>query len=83
MYFAVNCARAQFTAACAELSPLLAWFGSLALEGASGPLLELGRSLLVGGGSNGCVGHLFFVCYEKNQEEVKCSTSYTSLTSCG
>lgn len=56
---------------CAELSPLLAWFGSLALEGASGPLLELGRSLLVGGGRNGCVGHLLFVCYQKNQEEVK------------
>lgn len=67
----------------AELSPLLAWFGSLALEGAGGPLLELGRGLLVGGGSNGCVGHLFFVSYEKNQEEVKRSTSYPSLTSCG
>lgn len=55
-------ARVALTATCAERSPLLARFGSLALEGASGPLLELGRSLLVGGGSNGCVGHLSFVC---------------------
>lgn len=43
------------------LSPLLAWFGSFALEGASGPLLELGWCLLVGGSSNGCVRHTFIV----------------------
>lgn len=42
-------------------SPLLAWFGSLALEGASGPLLELGWPLLVGRSSNSCVGHLSFM----------------------
>ena len=35
-------------------SPLLAWLGGLALEGASGPLLELGRGLLVNGSCDVC-----------------------------
>lgn len=38
-------------------SPLLSWFGSLALEGADGPLLEFGRSLLVGGSRDCHVCH--------------------------
>lgn len=48
-------------------SPLLAWFGSLALEGASGPLLEFRWRLLVGRCSNSCVRHLFFVFLKAQQ----------------
>lgn len=47
--------------------PLLAWFGSLALEGASGPLLELGWCLFVSRSSNGCVRHPFFVIVKAEQ----------------
>lgn len=45
--------------------PLLAWFRGLALESTSGPLLELGRCLLVGGSCNGCVCHL--LCPERKK----------------
>ncbi len=39
------------------ISPLLAGFGRLALEGAHSPLLEFGGRLLIGGSCNGYVCH--------------------------
>lgn len=51
-----------------EFSPLLAWFGSLAFEGASGPLLELGWRLLVNRSSNSCVCHPSFVFLKQSQD---------------
>lgn len=72
----------SFCPALNSLVPLLAGFWGFALEGTSGPLLELGRGLLVGGNCNACVGHLLST--ERKTEFVlvfMCKTFPQHLTS--